>query len=374
MPIYTQPIFCSNCLTMSTRPRISFDKKGLCNACVWSKEKSNINWNKRKQELKKILDQYRKKNGEYDCLVPVSGGKDGSYVAYNLKKKYGMNPLCITIRPHLPTSLGNQNIYEFVKSDYTLITIDPSYETLRKFNKIGFIEMGFPYYGWLNAIFTAVIRTAVQFGINLIFYAEDGEVEYGGTTITKNKPMFDIEYIKKIYVEGGYEKILNKLKVNYKDKFFLTFPSNKDLKEKNIKITHWSYFENWDPYRNYLIAKDKCGLKESVSSNTGTFTNFSQNDQLLYNLHTYLMYLKFGFGRANQDSCIEIRRGAISRSQAKNLVLLYDGKLDKKDISYYLDYYKMNKNKFYDVLNKWTNKKLFKISKNGEVIRQFEIK
>jgi len=359
---------------MSTRPRISFDKKGLCNACVWSKEKTNINWNKRKQELKKILDQYRKKNGEYDCLVPVSGGKDGSYVAYNLKKKYGMNPLCITIRPHLPTSLGDQNIYEFVKSDYTLITIDPSYETLRKFNKIGFIEMGFPYYGWLNAIFTAVIRTAVQFGINLIFYAEDGEMEYGGTTITKNKPMFDIEYIKKIYVEGGYDKILNKLKVNYKDKFFLTFPSNKDLKEKNIKMTHWSYFENWDPYRNYLIAKDKCGLKESVSSNTGTFTNFSQNDQLLYNLHTYLMYLKFGFGRANQDSCIEIRRGAISRSQAKNLVLLYDGKLDKKDISYYLDYYKMNKNKFYDVLNKWTNKNLFKISKNGEVIRQFEIK
>ena len=66
-----------------------------------------------------------------------------------------------------------------------------------------------------------------------------------------------------------------------------------ELNKNSTKFTHWSYFENWDPYRNYLIAKEKCGLKEAENNNQGTFTNFAQNDQHLYSLHTYLMYLKF---------------------------------------------------------------------------------
>ena len=86
-------------------------------------------------------------------------------------------------------------------------------------------------------------------------------------------------------------------------------------------------------------------------ANTGTFTNFAQNDQAMYTLHTYLMYLKFGFGRASQDACIEIRRGAMDRDQAKNLVNLYDGYFpDNYEI--YLDYYKINKKKFDSIFKK----------------------
>lgn len=92
--------WCSNCLAMSTRPRITFDQRGWCNACVWMEKKKTLNWNLRELELVNLLDQHRRKDDHYDCLVPVSGGKDGSYVAYSLKHKYGMNPLCITVTPH----------------------------------------------------------------------------------------------------------------------------------------------------------------------------------------------------------------------------------------------------------------------------------
>ena len=95
-------------------------------------------------------------------------------------------------------------------------------------------------------------------------------------------------------------------------------------KNKDLKITHWSYFEPWDSYRNYLISKKKFNLEESKEGNLGTFTNFAQNDQAMFALHTYLMYLKFGFGRATQDAGIEIRRGAMTREQGLNLVNLYD--------------------------------------------------
>ncbi len=116
------------------------------------------------------------------------------------------------------------------------------------------------------------------------------------------------------------------------DLHFFTFPSDEESNRFDIDITRWSYFENRDPYRNYLIAKKHCGLQKNEDSNAGTFTNFAQNDQTLYALHTYLMYLKFGFGRANQDAAIEIRRGAMDRAQAANLVNLYDGRYPRSSV------------------------------------------
>jgi hypothetical protein len=141
--------------------------------------------------------------------------------------------------------------------------------------------------------------------------------------------------------------------------YFFDYPSDEEVKNSDIKITHWSYFENWDPYRNYLIAKNHCGLIEADSSNAGTFTNFSQNDQALYALHTYLMYLKYGFGRANQDASIEIRRGAMDRDQAVNLVRIYDGHFPQEFIELYLDYFQMTLNDFNNVLDAYANKELF---------------
>ena len=141
--------------------------------------------------------------------------------------------------------------------------------------------------------------------------------------------------------------------------FFFQFPSDSKFENPSLDITHWSYFENWDPYRNYLIAKEHCGLKEAEDSNAGTFTNFSQNDQALYALHTYLMYLKFGFGRANQDACIEVRRGAMDRDQAVNLVRLYDGHYPEEFMQLYLNYYQMTQADFDGVLDRYANLELF---------------
>jgi len=353
---------------MSTRPRITFNDNGKCNACLWAEKKKTINWKYRKNQLEKLLIKFRNIDSEYNCLVPVSGGKDGSYIAYNLKHKYKMRPLCITINPPLQLSLGMVNLKNFSNSGYDLVSIDANYDLMQKINYMGLEKIGFPYFGWLASIHTAVARVASSFNIPLVFYAEDGEVEYGGTSEKQNKQTYDFKYQKKIYMENYYPLIEKILKKNKYGNFFFQYPKN-----KKIILTHWSYYENWDPYRNYLTAKKHCGLIESTDTNAGTFTNFSQNDQSLYALHTYLMYLKFGFGRASQDSCIEIRRGAMDRDQAINLVNLYDHQFPDQFLDIYLDYYKLKKNKFQLILNKFTNKKLFKI-KNNRPLKLFQIK
>jgi N-acetyl sugar amidotransferase len=356
--------WCKTCLNMSTRPRIEFDKSGRCNACVWTEEKKSLDWSKREAELVALLDKFRSQDGGFDCAVPCSGGKDGSHVAYNLKHKYGMNPLAITIRPALSMDLGDKNLYNFIHSGYNHIHVTPNPKVMQVLNKYGFIEKGFPYYGWLIAIHAAVIRTAYNFDIPLMFYGEDGEVEYGGSIENKNRSLFDINYMKRVYLEGGYENVLEKAVkdgiITENDLYFFHFPSEEDIRKYSLSFTHWSYYENWDPYKNYLTAKNYCGLQEQIDTNIGTFTNFAQNDQALYSLHAYLMYIKFGFGRATQDAGIEVRRGAMTREQAVQLVKLYDGHYPEEFIELYLDYFQMSPEAFDAVIDRWVNEKLFK--------------
>ncbi len=355
--------WCKNCLNMSTRPRIGFDERGWCNACLWMEKKKDMDWRPRQKELVNLLDKYRSKTGNFDCIVPVSGGKDGSYVAHTLKSKYGMNPLAVTVKPALSLTIGDQNLSNFIQSGFNHIHISTNPLVLDRLNKYGFIEKGFPYYGWLIAIHTAVIRTAINFNIPLIFYGEDGEIEYGGSIESTNNGLYGIEYMKRVYLEGGHEKVFDRIKkdgdIKDSDLSFFRFPKENEVINKDLSFTHWSYYEPWDSYRNYVVAKEHCGLIEKEEGNQDTFTNFSQNDQALYALHAYLMYIKFGFGRATQDAGIEIRRGSMTRNQALNLVKMYDNAYPYDLIDSYLKYYNMTKAEFDSVLDKYANRDLF---------------
>ena len=74
------------------------NQDGVCDACKQNEIKNLINWKDREKELIKLLNKHRK-NGEYDCLVPGSGGKDSAFQAHILKYKYNMNPLIVTWPP-----------------------------------------------------------------------------------------------------------------------------------------------------------------------------------------------------------------------------------------------------------------------------------
>ena len=363
--------WCTNCLNMSTRPRISFNVNGVCNACIWSEKKKKIDWKKRNKEFLKIVKETRNSNDtSFDAIVPVSGGKDGSHVAYQIKEKYKLNPLTVTVHPPLRTELGYKNLENFKKKGFDLLEISLPYENLRKINKFSFIDHGKPTNGWTVGIFSAVARVAEQFKINLIIYGEDGEVEYGGTTHQEKKKTFSIDYLKKVYLEGKHQKILKKCLKTEKKRYWWTFPKEKKSK---IRMTHWSNFENWDPYKHYVTAKTYCGYEGKSDRNTGTYTNFAQNDSHLQGLHYYLMYLKFGFGRATQDVGIDIRRGAMSRGQAVRLVEIYNNEYPEMDLEKCREYFEMTKSSFNKVLDKFANKDLF-IKKNNFWVPKFKIK
>jgi N-acetyl sugar amidotransferase len=351
--------WCKNCVVMSTRPRTTFHSRGFCSACVWTEEKKKLDWKKRNKLLDNLLSKHRNNGKKYDCITTVSGGKDGGYVSYSLKHKHKMNILAVTIRPILETELGIKNLLSFIQSGYDHIHVTPSHDAMRRLNKIGLIDMGFPYYGWLVGIHSAVLRVAVQFNIPLVFYSEDGEVEYGGDAKNKHHGIYGVDYMTTRYMEYGYEKVIKKAKLTPLEAYWFTMPTKKELDKLKLEVTHYGFYEPWDPYRNYEIAKQHCGLEENKELNEGSYTNFAQTDMKIYELHVYFMYLKYGFARTTQDAGIDVRRGAMTREQAVQLVRMYDYIYPEHLFEEYCQYYQMSMKEFLVNIDKWANKKLF---------------
>lgn len=351
---------CKRCIMLDTRPRLKFNANGICAACEWSElKKTQIDWEERYRELERLCDEIRGRQ-QYDCIVPVSGGKDSTYVADKMKNEFGLNVLTVTVTPPLETELIQNNLKTFLKYGYDNIKVTPNPKIAQEINKFGFVEQGRPLLSWTSCLNSIMFRFAVDFKVPLIMFGEEGETEYGGLTEMRYRPYYDADYAIKIYTEGNNPKDFLKGKYSEQEMGLWLFPPNEKIQKAGFKVGHWSYYENWDPYIHYEFASKNYGMQIHKGRNTGTYTDFGQLDTPLYELHTYMMYLKFGFGRGLQDACIDIRFGRLSRQEAVEIVNKYDGEYPEKNIPVFLDYYKMSKKEFDAILDKHVNKRLFK--------------
>jgi len=344
--------YCKRCVTPDTRPRLTFNEEGVCSACQWDDEKKNIHWNIRQNILSDVCDRFRSSTG-FDVIVPCSGGKDGSAIAWQLKYKYGMHPLCVTFKPQLQTYIGRQNLENFIASGFDHIMITPESEKYRSYAKDFFIKRGMPKQPFVTGISTAIFQLAAQLNVPFIMYGEEGEREYGGAIDAKQK--IDREYLLNYYYEGQDPTEYGP---------WWKMPSDHDLQK--LYPTHWSKFINWDPEDHAKIAKDKCGLQMLVGGSIGTFTNYSQLDDMLQDLHAYMMFIKFGFGRCTSDASIEVRKGRMTREQAVKVVNKLDGQFPLEYLDHYLDYFDMEEREFWQVLKVHVNHELLEITENSE--------
>ena len=345
--------YCSKCVMPDSRPRMQL-KNGICNACLWHEKKKSINWNERWDILEQICDSYRSDNNDFDCIIPVSGGKDSSTIAYQFKHKLGMNPLTVTFSHPLWTQMGWRNWNNFVSTGFDNILISPDQEKYRKFNKDFFISHGMPKQAFVVGISSAIIKIAKKFNIKLIAFAEQGEVEYGGKQNYIEK--FDCKFLTNIYYEGQ--------KDSGKYGSWWEVPSDKDLED--IYVTWYSLFVNWDSQDNALFAKKYTGMEMMVGGNIGTFSNYSQNEDKLQDLHCFLQFVKFGFSRCTSDASIEIRWNRLKRSEGVKIVNEIDGQFPVEHLETYLDYFEMSKKEFWETIKKYVNFDLLKETKNIE--------
>ena len=350
--------YCKRCVTPITRPRVVFTD-GVCNGCLWAEEKKTINWDERRERLQAICNQYRSQN-YYDIVVPVSGGKDGSYVAWKMKHEFGMHPLCVTFAPPIQTELGRQNLNNFRQSGFDLIEIRPNPNIYARLCKRMFIDAARSKFPFVIGIGTAVARIALQVDVPLIIYGEEGETEYGGSDKYKNLEFINQDYIQ-VYHEG--HSVLD-----YCDEFeeHELYWWVKPPKMDTLKVTWWSKFESWDDKLHRDLAVEKCGLTVQDKQSIGTFTNYAQIDDVLQDLHMYECFLKYGTGRTTADCNLAIKGNRMTREQAVEYVNKYEGTFPNQLLSTYCQYFDMSKREFRETLDKHANKDILEFKGWGE--------
>lgn len=361
--------YCTKCTISNQRPRIVFDAEGVCSACRYAEFKSNsIDWQKREDELKTTLDRFRRNDGRYDVIVPCSGGKDASYIAHELKAKYGMNPLTVTWAPHLYTEIGWQNLHNMIREgDLANILGTPAGKIHRKLTKLSFEILGDPFQPFIYGQTNFPMQMALAHDIPLVMYGENGEVEYGGDMKNAFKATRDYRADhKKHYFSGLAPEDLVKYGISEKDLLPYMAPSNDALDKLGMELHFYGYYKKWVPQENYYYCVENTGFKANPVRNEGTYSKYASLDDKIDGFHYYLAFIKFGLGRCTSDTAHEIRDGHITREEGQMLVEKFDGEFPKKYFEIFLDYCDINEEYFWEVINSWRSPHLWAKNPEGE--------
>ena len=357
----TEVQFCKLCLTPNTRPRVVFDENQICNACLNANEKKSINWDSRLNEFNKLISSIKEnKTSGYDCIVPFSGGKDSSTIAYKLKFNFGLNPLLVTYSPMIPNEIGIHNRKEMINLGFDNLMIQPNQKVLRHLSKRFFIERGNPKVAWDAAINSVPIQAAVNYKINTVFYAEHGESEYGGRVLKEeSKRTKDFTEVIENHVGDDPSNWVDDI-VSENDLIQYIYPEPNIIKTLGIKAYYFSYFFKWSMYENYNFIKEKINFRTNQKGRTdGTFTNYDSLDDKIDGLYYYMQFIKFGFGRAIRDGSRLIQNGHISRKEAFLLAKKYDDEFCYEHFDEVLDYLDLNRNEFNEIVDMHRNKEIW---------------
>ena len=355
--------YCSRCVNSNQRPRITFDKNGVCSACQFSDFKDeHIDWDTRENELRELCDKHRSGDGSYDVIVPSSGGKDSALVAHMLKHKFNMNPLTVTWAPHLYTDIGFQNHQSHIHvGDLANILVTPPGGAHRRLTKLSFENLGDPFLPFIFGQNNMPLQMAERYGISLIFYGENSEVEYGGNMADAYVPTRDWETKNSnILMSGMPPETFKKHGISQQDLYPYLPPDTAKLKKINLEIHYMGYYHKWIPQENYYYCVENTGFKANPVRSEGTYSKYASLDDKLDGFHYYLMFIKFGFGRATSDAAHEVRDGHLTREEAQALVGRYDGEFPSKFYQVFLEYCGITDEQFWDVVDSWRPEHVWK--------------
>jgi len=378
-------VFCKKCVISNQRPSsviefknkeeqakptINFDNEGICSACRYQEIKEKINWTEREKELIKLCDKYRSKTGDYDCVVPGSGGKDSGFTAHVLKYKYDMNPLTVTWAPHKYTDTGWKNLENWMHVgglDNFLFT--PNGKLHSYLTRIAFLNLLHPFQPFIIGQRMIGPKIASQFKIKLVFYGEN-QAEYGNNlddNFKKNMDQSFFSYSNLDELSFGGEKIKDILKNSqFKLSDFKSYLplDKKSANNTEINYQYLGYYLKWDPQECFYYASKNTGFKPNTERTEGSYSKYSSIDDKIDNFHYYTTLIKFGIGRATSDAAQEIRNKKITREEGVVLVKKFDHEFPKKYFGDFLEYINITESQFFETIDKFRSPHLW-IKKNN---------
>ncbi len=365
--------YCTRCVMPSTKPDLHLDEEGVCNACRAYENRREVDWNKRRSELLEILDRYRQDGKNWDCIVPVSGGKDSTYQVVRMLQ-FGLNPLCVTATTCDLADIGRKNIENLKRLGVDHLEFSPNPMVRAKLNQIGLREVGDISWAEHVGIFTVPVRAAVQFNIPLIVWGENSQNEYGGPAAAAQNNQLTRRWLEEF---GGLlgmrvSDLSGTYGIDSKHLLPYLYPSDEDLKRVGVTGLFLGHYIPWDGLANALIAQAN-GFTTLGSAVEGSMVNYENIDNYQTGIHDYFKFLKFGFCRATDIACLHVRRGRITRQDALDIVRKRDGKFPwtylGKSLADILDPLQMSIDEFIKICDQFTNKKIFKRDGAGTLVK-----
>lgn len=366
--------YCKRCIMPDTKPDLRLDDDGICNACRSYERRVTIDWAARKQELESILKKYRNTSSKHwDCIVPVSGGKDSTTQVIRLLQ-LGMNPLCVTATTCDLSVIGRKNIENIKRLGVDYVEFSPNPIVRAKLNRIGLTQVGDISWPEHVGIFTIPARASVQFSIPLLIWGENSQNEYGGPAGAAENNTLNRRWLEEfggllgLRVSDllGMEGLENRHLIPYQ------YPSDEELSRVGVTGLFLGYYLPWDGLSNALIAQAN-GFTTLDRAVEGSMVNYENLDNHQTGIHDYFKFLKFGFSRATDIACLHVRRGRITREDALEIVRRCDGHFPwtylGKPLADILRPLDMSVEEFVRVCDKFTNKKIFKRDSNGQLVK-----
>lgn len=360
--------YCKKCVSSNQRPGIYFDERGVCAGCIAEEKNNLIDWDERKKELEKLCLKYRRADGEYDCVIAVSGGKDSHFQVYVMKEIMKMNPLLVSVFDNFPmTRAGKHNIKNISETfGCNIIALHPNIKIQKRIMKYTFEKYLKPDYYIDVLIYNFPIYIAMKFGIELIIYGENISNQYGG--LNDKETYSALEQMENGCASGIPLKEFEFLEgIFWRDLHLLKYPSIDEMKKKKIEPIYLSYFYRWDGYKNYIFAKSR-GFKDLKGEwrRSQHIDDYTQIDTAAYLVHPWLKYPKFGHAYASDLSSRWIKTGKITREEGIELVRKHDHFLDQKCIDEFCEFLDYSVEEFWKIVDPFFNRKLFKRNKWGE--------
>jgi len=365
--------YCRHCVMPHTKPDLLIDAEGVCNACRAYEQRAEVNWSQRKGELLQILDRYRRGSDNWDCVVPVSGGKDSTYQVVRMLQ-LGMNPLCVTATTCDLSDIGRRNIANIKRLGVDYLEFSPNPRVRARLNRIGLTEVGDISWPEHVGIFTIPVRAAVHFNVPLIIWGENSQNEYGGPAAAAQDNVLTRRWLEEF---GGLlglrvSDMVSTYGVEAKHLIPYQYPSDEDLRRVGVTGLFLGHFLPWDGMSNALIAQAN-GFSSLERAVEGSMVNYENLDNHQTGIHDYFKFLKFGFARATDIACLHVRRGRITRTDALEIVRRNDGRFPwtylKKPLADILAPLEMGVDEFVRVCDQFTNKKIFKRDGAGALLK-----
>lgn len=374
-------IFCNRCVMSNQRPAstpefkhtisskkvtMHIDDEEICDACRYAEKKEQIDWNKREEELFKLLDKYRRTDGSYDCIAPGSGGKDSAYAAHILKYKYGMHPLTITWPPILYTDYGYKNFRNWIEvGGFDNITFKPNGKVMKLLTKFSIKNLLHPFQTFILGQKNLVPKIAIKYNVPLIFYGEN-EAEYGNPIVDNNTSLRDKSYftmnnLYDIYLGGiSIKELIEKYNLQLVDLMPFLPADYNELAQSNIEVHYLGYYLKWTPQEAYYYSVEHTGFQARPFRTQGTYSKYNSIDDKIDDLHYYTTFIKFGIGRTTYDASQEIRNKHLTREEGMALVKRFDGEFPDRYLNEVMEYIEMKTESFIELCNQFRSPHLWK--------------